>query len=99
MASEVIRGSCKLTTFTGVIIGKECHFELIVFACERFDQYVYGRSQIESDHKPQEQIATKPFHEIPKKLQRMYLRLQKYDVKITYKRGEQLIIADAQSRA
>ena len=57
----------------------------IVFACERFDQYVYGRSvTVESDHKPLEQIGTKPFQEIPKRLQRMYLRLQKYDVKITY---------------
>ena len=72
----------------------------IVFACERFDQYVYGRSvTVESDHKPLEQIATKPFHEIPKRLQRMYLRLQKYDVKITYKKGEQLFIADTLSRA
>ena len=39
----------------------------IIFACERFDQYVYGRSVIiESDHKPLEQIWSKPFHEIPK---------------------------------
>ena len=72
----------------------------IVFACERFDQYVYGRSvTVESDHKPLEQIATRPFHEIPKRLQRMYLRLQKYDVKITYKKGEQFFIADTLSRA
>ena len=45
----------------------------IVFACERFDQYVYGRSvTVESDHKPLEQIATIPFQEIPRRLQRMY---------------------------
>ena len=72
----------------------------IVFACERFDQYVYGKSvTVESDHKPLEQIGTKPFHEIPKRLQRMYLRLQKYDVKITYRKGSQLFIADTLSRA
>ena len=41
----------------------------IVFACERFDQYVYGRSvTVESDHKPLEQIGTKPFQEIPKSM-------------------------------
>ena len=46
---------------------------VIVFACERFDQYVYGRSvTVESDHKPVEQIAAKPFHEIPRRLQHMY---------------------------
>ena len=72
----------------------------IVFACERFDQYVYGRSiTVESDHKPLEQIWSKPFHEIPKRLQRMCLRLQKYDVKITYRQGSQLVIADTLSRA
>ena len=70
----------------------------IVFACERFDQYVYGRSiSIESDHKSLEQIWSKPFHEIPKQLQRMCLRLQKYYVKITYRKGSQLVIADALS--
>ena len=72
----------------------------IVFACERFDQYVYGRSIIvESDHKPLEQIWSKPFHEIPKRPQRMCLRLQKCDVKITYRQGSQLVIADTLSRA
>lgn len=72
----------------------------IVFACERFDQYIYRRSvTVESDHKPLEQIANKSFHDIPKRLQRMYLRLQKYDVNITYKKGEQLFIADTLSRA
>ena len=71
-----------------------------MFACERFDQYVYGRSiSIESDHKPLKQIWSKPFHEILKQLQRMCLRLQKYDVKITYRKGSQLVIADTLSRA
>ena len=72
----------------------------IVFACERFDQYVYRRCiSIESDHKPLEQIWSKPFHEIPKRLQRICLRLQKYDVKITYRKRSQLVVADTLSRA
>ena len=54
---------------------------------------------IESDHKPLGQIWSKPFHEIPKRLQAMCLRLQKYDVKITYRKGFQLVIADTLSRA
>ena len=49
----------------------------IVFACERFHQYVYGRTvAIESDHKPLESIFRKPLHESPLRLQRMILKLQ-----------------------
>ena len=49
----------------------------IVFACERFEQYVYARDliQVESDHKPLEAIFCKPLHSAPKRLQRMLLRL------------------------
>jgi hypothetical protein len=70
-----------------------------MFACERFNQYVYGSSvTVESDHKPLEQIGTKPFHKILKRLQHMYQCLQKYDVKITYRKGSQLAIADTLSQ-
>lgn len=50
-----------------------------------------------SDHKPLEKIAKKSFHEIPKRLQHMYLRLQKNDVKIIYVQVSRtlLFIADA----
>ena len=43
----------------------------IVFACECFEPYVYGRdlSQDESDHKPLEAIFCKPLHSAPKRLQ------------------------------
>ena len=79
-------------------VGKE--LLAIIVACERFDQYVYGKSIIiESDHKSLEQIWSKPFHKIPKRLQRMCLRLQKYHVKITYRQVSQLVIADTLSRA
>lgn len=72
----------------------------IVFACERFDQFVYGRFvTVEFNHKRLAKIATKPSHNIPKRLQRMLLRLQKYDAKMTYNKGEQLLIADTLSRA
>ena len=50
----------------------------IVFACENFDQYVYGREKVhvQSDHKPLEVIFKKPLVKAPKRLQRMLLRLQ-----------------------
>ena len=54
---------------------------------------------IESDHKPLEAISNKPLSEVPKRLLRMVLSIQKFDYKITYKKGSDIIIADALSRA
>lgn len=72
----------------------------IVYGCEKFHQYVYGREvQVESDHKPLESIFKKPLHQAPMRLQRMLLRLQKYNIAVTYKPGKELHIADALSRA
>ena len=43
-----------------------------VFACEKFDQYIFGSDVvIESDHKPLETIFKKPIHSSPKRLQHM----------------------------
>ena len=80
-------------------IEKECL--AIVFGCERFEQYVYGREDvmIHTDHKPLEMIAIKPLHSAPKRLQRMLLRLQKFDITIRYKKGTDVFIADMLSRA
>ena len=71
----------------------------IVFACEKFHQYVYGkRVSVQSDHKPLESIMKKPLMNAPARLQRMMLRLQKYNVHITYKPGKDIPVADALSR-
>ena len=72
----------------------------IVVGCEKYDQYIFGRKvQIETDHKPLVTITRKPIHSTPKRLQRMLLRLQRYDVELKYKRGKEMHIADALSRA
>ena len=73
----------------------------IVFACEHFDLYLYGRSgiTIETDHKPLEAIVQKPLHSAPQRLQRMLMRLQRYDLKILYKKGKEMVLADTLSRA
>ena len=73
----------------------------IVFACERFEPYVYGRDEVhvESDHQPLESIFLKPLHSAPKRLQRMLLRLQKYSLRVTYKKGHDMFLADTLSRA
>ena len=72
----------------------------IVFAVERFDTYVYGRKiTIETDHKPLESIFKKSLQSSPRRLQKMLLCLQKYDINIVYKRGIELYLADTLSRA
>ena len=73
----------------------------IVFACKRFDSYIYGLEgiKVESDHKPLESIFLKPLHATPQRLQRMLLRLQRYNLVIQYKKGKEMYLADTLSRA
>lgn len=53
----------------------------IVYGCEKFHQYVYGKEvEVESDHKPLESIFKKSLHQAPPRLQRMLLRLQRYSL-------------------
>ena len=80
-------------------IEKECL--AIVFACERFNQYIYGRDSvhIQSDHKPLEAIFRKPLTAAPKRLQGMLLRLQKFSLDVRYMKGTEMYLADTLSRA
>ena len=76
----------------------EKEMRAIVFGLHKFSDYSYGRHvTIESDHKPSEAISNKPLSEVPKRLIRMVLSIQKFDYKITYKKGSDIIIADALS--
>ena len=56
--------------------------------CERFDAYIYERESIhvETDHQPLETIAVKPLNSAPQRLQRMLLRLQKYNLRVSTSR-------------
>ena len=73
----------------------------IVFACDRFETYIYGRRgvHVETDHQPLEMITRKPLNSAPKRLQRMLLQLQKYSLIVHYKKGKQMYLADTLSRA
>ena len=72
----------------------------IVFAVERFEQCVYGRPvKVETDHKSLESIFKKSLISAPKRLQRMLLRHQKFDLEVTYKKGTEMVLADTLSRA
>lgn len=71
----------------------------IVFACQRFHQYIYGRHVIvHSDHKPLSAIMKKPLHAAPPRLQRMMLSLQKYDLDVRHVSGKEVPIGDFLSR-
>ena len=72
----------------------------IVFACEKFDQYVYGRDKVhvQSDHKPLEVIFERPLVTVPKRLQRMLLPLQQYSLEVIV-RGSEMHIADTLSQS
>lgn len=72
----------------------------VVFACTKFNDYIYGKQiQIETDHQPLVTILNKPIYTAPARLQRMMLRLQKYNFTITYKKGKYMYLADTLSRS
>ena len=60
----------------------------IVFTCEDFEY-----------HQPLVSIVLKPLHKVPSRLQRMLLRLQKFNLKVGYKKGPNMFLADTLSRA
>ncbi|CAC5373013.1 unnamed protein product [Mytilus coruscus] len=71
----------------------------IVFGCQKFHHYVYGRQvDVESDHKPLENIFSKPLNETPQRIQRFVLQLQKYDIIVRYKSGKSMYVSDTLSR-
>ena len=72
----------------------------ILFACERFHGYLYGRKfKVINDHQPLRSISQKPLKKSPLRIQRFRLRLQKYEFDFLYVPGKQLQVADALSRA
>ena len=71
----------------------------LVFGYEKFHHYLYGRDFIaETDHKPLEIIMKKPLHLVPMRLQRLRIRLQRYNVTVQYVRGKSIPVADTLSR-
>ena len=73
----------------------------IVFACERFDHYLCGQEHItvQLHHKPPEIIFKKSLLSATKRLQRMLLQLQRYNLNVTNVPGKYLYIADFLTRA
>ena len=72
----------------------------IVFACERFREYIYGLSfDVFNDHKPLKSIFTKPLYRAPARIQRFLLRLQQFKFTLHYEQGSKMFVSDALSRA
>lgn len=74
----------------------------IVFGCEHFHMYLYGRPfELETDHRPLEHIykakASNPGKPPPARIERWKLRLQEYDFKVVYRPGANNL-ADSLSR-
>ena len=72
----------------------------IAWGVEKFHTYLYGRKVVvETDHKPLETIFRKSLNSAPPRLQRMLLKLTKYDLEVRYIPGKQQTISDCLSRA
>ncbi len=72
----------------------------ICFGCAKYKDYIVGKKvTIETDHKPLVSIMTKPLHTLSARIQRMRMRLQNYDLKVTWRPGKELLLADTLSRA
>ena len=79
-------------------IEKECL--AIVSACDNWDLWIYGcEVNVQTDHQPLGTIFKKPLHSAPCRLQKMMMQLQHYNIRVTYKRGTSLMVADTLLRA
>lgn len=72
----------------------------ILYACRKFEFYIIGKKAlVQTDHQPLLRIFKRPLTEIPMRLQRMILALQRYKVTLQFKPGKEVVIADMLSRA
>ena len=72
----------------------------VVYGSYRFNQYVNGRRYIiESDHKPLQSIFQRNIDKEPPRIQCLLLRLQCYDIDLTFTPGHDIPVLDTLSRA
>ena len=71
----------------------------VEFACGIFHQYIFGQTaEVESDSKPLVAMFSKALNDCQPRIQRIRLKLQKYDLKIAYGPGNYMYAADILSR-
>ena len=80
-------------------IEKECLG--LAYGLERFHSYVYGLPSftVETDHRPLVAIIKKNLNEMSPRIQRLMMKMQRYDFELIYTPGKHLVLADALSRA
>jgi len=73
----------------------------LVFGMERFHSYVYGLPTFvaETDHRPLIAIVKKNLTEMTPRIQRLMMKLKRYDFDLVYMPGKYLVMADTLSRA
>ena len=73
----------------------------VTWSCERLSEYLIGKSfSIETDHKPLVSLlGSKNLSELPPRIQRLRLRLLRFQYNILHVPGKSLVVADALSRA
>ena len=92
--------SCTLTSTENNYCQLEKETLSILFACNKFHDYVYGRKfYVYNDHLPLKSIFNKNITKAPARIQRFMLRLQRYDFDLHYIKGSKLTVADALSRS
>jgi len=93
-------GSKTLTTCKRRYANIDGELLAIVCGAQKFHTYVYGcRVIVEMDHKPLESIFWKPLNDAPPRLQRMPLKLTKYDLNVRFSPGKLRVISDCLSKA
>lgn len=71
----------------------------ILFACTKYDEYLYGIDfYVYNNHLPLKSIFKKSTTKAPARIQRFFIRLQKYRFEMHYK-GEKLTLPDALSNS
>ena len=57
----------------------------LMYACQKFDSYIFGREfTAETDHKPLVTIMKKPIHTATPRIQKMLLKLQRYNINLIH---------------
>ena len=71
----------------------------IVFGVERCHEYLYGRKfTVINDHQPLKSIFSKSIVSCPFRIQKFFLRLQKYEFDLKYSPGKTMLVLDALSQ-
>ncbi len=72
-----------------------------VYGVERFHSYVYRFPTFvaEIDHKPLIAIIKKNLNQTSQRIQRLMMRLQRYDMEVVYIQRKYIVLADSLSRA